>query len=84
MVSQLCHLALFYLRIIENFKNKWDALLFERKSNLAASSTSLYEEPVTIDGDTIYIGKHRLSSGNKLIIDNVFIWAQIFQLSSST
>ena len=64
---------LFYIFMMGNFKTEWDALFIETLTTFANEGVKLERVSVTINGDNKYIGRVKLSSSTRLIIDDILI-----------
>ena len=65
----------FYTYMMGNFKVEQDALFLDSMKTLATPSTKLDGASITIHGDAIFLGDHKLNSGTCSIIDDILIWS---------
>ena len=62
----------FYSFIMKNMKDEWDGLFFERLQELSFVGGETVFISATME---IYIGKNKIVSGTKIVIDDIILWS---------
>ena len=67
----------FYSKIMKNFKDEWDQLLFSKVKQME----KYQKYSITVSSTyKIYIGNTRLTAGRKSIIDEILLWSNFPEL----
>ena len=65
----------FYLCMMENLKNKWDALFIEIPESYSLSGEKVDGKKVHIHNGNVHLDSNRLYSNTQSMIDNILVWS---------